>query len=140
MTFDTPNGLERPVRLSEATRQFAYESLHHKYGLDTRRTDAVSLDDLPGFDAMTPLEQYDAAIARIAAAAPIRLCPDERLSGAATLGAAIRHVVPATYRGQFLFGSISHLTPDFAGVLKYGAEGLRRQALAALRTEGGRGR
>ena len=132
MTFDTPNGLERPVRLSEATRQFAYESLHHKYGLDTRRTDAVSLDDLPGFDAMTPLEQYDAAIARIAAAAPIRLCPDERLSGAATLGAAIRHVVPATYRGQFLFGSISHLTPDFAGVLKYGAEGLRRQALAAL--------
>lgn len=26
---------ERPVRLSDETRWFAYESLNHKYGLDT---------------------------------------------------------------------------------------------------------
>mgnify|MGYP007084611787 CR=1 FL=1 len=36
MEFYTQGGLRRPVRLSEKTRQFAYDSLHHKYGLDTR--------------------------------------------------------------------------------------------------------
>ena len=42
-TFYTPQGFTRPVRLSEETRKFAYESLDHKYGLDTRKTDAVVL-------------------------------------------------------------------------------------------------
>ena len=53
MQFISPNGLERPVRLSEKTRLFAYESLNRKYGLDTRKTPSVTLDSSEG---MTELE------------------------------------------------------------------------------------
>ena len=55
MEFYTQGGLRRPVRLSEKTRQFAYDSLHHKYGLYTRKTDAIALDGIPNFEDMTPL-------------------------------------------------------------------------------------
>lgn len=133
MEFYTANGLRRPVRLSEETRRFAYESLNHKYGLDTRKNDSVSLDDIGNFESMTDLEKYDAAIARIASDAPIRICKGELVSGAATLGAAINHCVPAIYKGDYATGgSISHLTVDFGSVLKYGIEGLRRKAENSL--------
>ena len=35
MGFFSQNNLTRPVRLSEMTRTFAFDSLNHKYGLDT---------------------------------------------------------------------------------------------------------
>ncbi len=132
MTFDAPNGLERPVRLSEATRAFAWDSLRHKYGQDTRKVMDVSLDDAEGFDEMTPLERYDAAVARIAETAPIRLCEGEKLSGAATLGRAIGHQVPAVRNGAAICSSVSHLTLDFGVVLKKGLRGLRAEAQEAL--------
>ena len=124
MEFYTISKEARPVRLSEATRRFAYESLNHRWGLDTRKTPAVELDDIPGWDAMTPLERHDAAIRRIAERAPVRICEGERISGAATLGLAISHQIPATCGGKAVFGSVSHLTIDFPSVLHRGVKAL----------------
>ncbi len=137
VTFASVNNIPRPVRLSEATRQFAYDSLNHKYGLDTMQTFGVAMDDVAGQAEMTPMQWYDAAIALIADTAPVRICPDEMISGAATLGGAISHAVPATLNGQLRFGSVSHLTIDFADVLKRGLEGLRQDAEAALKVHMG---
>ena len=138
MRFYTPNGLERPVRLREPTRMFAYESLNHKYGVDTRKTDAVILDGIENFETMSELERYDAAIGKIASEAPIRICEGERISGAATLGAAIGHVVPASYKGSYICSSVSHLTVDFEGVLKHGISYLREQAENSLKQHAGK--
>ena len=60
--FPCSSGLSRPIRLSETTRRFAYESLLYKYGLDTKKTPSVSLDGIDGFEGLSPLGQYDAAI------------------------------------------------------------------------------
>lgn len=133
MIFDSVNNMKRPVRLSETTRRFAYESLNHRYGLDTRNTPAVSLDHLPDYETMTQLQRYDAAIEEIAKTAPIRICEGEKLSGAATLGLAIDHLVPAVYKGKAVCDSISHLTVDFETVLKIGTNGIRRKAEAAMK-------
>ena len=127
MSFITPNGYERPVRLSEQTRKFAFESLNKKYGLDTLKVRSIPLDKIEGYDALSPLEKYDVAIQRIAAEAPIRICDGERISGAATLGAAIFHVVPAHYRDERPMPSVSHLTVDFESVLKLGITGIRKK-------------
>lgn len=134
MNFESPNRMERPVRLCEETRAFAYRSLHHEYGLDTRKTPAVSLDDLPieRFHKMSEIEQYDLAVSRIAREAPIRICEGERISGAATLGIAIDHLVPATYAGQPIFRSVSHLTVDFETVLKKGIQHIRQNVEKSL--------
>ena len=126
--FYTPNNLIRPVRLNEDTRRFAYESLHYKYGMDTQKVPAVCLDDVENFGELSAIEKYDAAIARIAAEAPIRICEGERISGAATLGWAINHKVPASYDGNSVFDSISHLTLDFETVLKKGVDYIRETA------------
>ena len=132
MEFYSPNGLERPVRLSEKTRAFAYDSLHYRYGLDTRRTPSVSLDDVEGFDKLSQIEKHDLAIERIAREAPLRICEGERISGAATLGDAINHVIPATYAGNAIIPSISHLTIDFETVMIKGITGIRMDAEDAL--------
>lgn len=130
MEFFAVNG-KRPVRLSEATRKFAHDSLNHKYGHDTWKVDGVSMDDVPYFDSLSAIEKYDFAIRRIAETAPIRICEGEKISGAATLGISITHNVPATYHGEYLFGSVSHLTIDFETVLKYGVDHIRKSAEAA---------
>lgn len=132
MEFYAPNGMKRPVRLCESTRKFAFDSLDRKYGKDTLKTEAVCLDDVDGYEQMTKLEQYDIAIERIVKEAPIRICPDEMLSGAATLGLAIRHRVPAVYRDKKAFGSVSHLTIDFKGVLHEGVDAIRARTEASL--------
>ena len=131
MEFYTQNGRVRPIRLSEATRRFAYDSLNRRYGLDTLRVMSVSLDGVRDFDKLSPIERYDIAIERIAKEAPVRICEGEMISGAATLGLAIHHLVPATYNGNFVFPSNSHLTVDFESVLKYGINGIRKNAKAA---------
>ena len=84
------------------------------------------------------IEKYDVAIERIAKAAPIRICPGEKISGAATLGLAIWHNVPATYHSEEgICSSISHLTLDFATVLKKGINGIWRQAEESLKKYAG---
>ena len=74
MNFYAQNGGNRPIRLSEQTRKFAYESLGRKYGLDTLKTDSISLDSMKNFSALSALEKYDIAILKIAEEAPIRTC------------------------------------------------------------------
>lgn len=131
MEFFAVNG-KRPIHLSEATRQFALDSLNHKYGLDTRKNNAVSMDDIDGFEALSDIEKYDAAITKIASKAPIRICEGELVSGAATLGLAIDHTVPATYNGKPVFSSVSHLTIDFETVLKKGVNYIEQTAIDSL--------
>ncbi len=128
MKFYTQNGGKRPIRLSEPTRKFAYDSLNRKYGLDTLKVEAISLDNIHDFESLATIEKYDLAIAKIAEEAPIRICEGERISGAATLGMAIHHLIPATYGGKSICGSISHLTVDFETVLKYGVNSIKRNA------------
>lgn len=127
MEFYTQNGNKRPVRLSEDTRQFAYDSLMHKYGLDTLTKMDVELDGVEGFDELPDILKYDIAIKKIAEEAPIRICENENISGAATLGRAIHHFVPAVYKGEPIFESISHLTVDFETVLKNGFNYIKKK-------------
>ena len=134
MEFYTQNGKVRPIRLSEATRRFAADSLGRKYGLDTLKVNSVSLDGIAHFDEYSEIEQYDLAVSEIAAKAPIRLCEGEKISGAATLGLAILHDVPATYHGESVFPGVSHLTVDFETVLKYGVDHIRNKAEQAFRS------
>lgn len=130
--LDLTNNILRPFRLKDTTRMFARESLAYKYGTDTKRTDAVILDDVDGFEKLTPIQKYDTAIRRIAESSPIRICDGELISGAATLGLAIKHSVPATFRGKPVFSSVSHLTVDFETVLRRGINGIRKDANDAL--------
>ncbi len=128
MGFYTQNGMKRPIRLSESTRKFARDSLARKYGLDTLKVDSVSIDDLENYNEMSAVARYDAAIQRIAAKSPIRICRNEKISGAATLGMAIRHYVPATYNGKSVSYGMSHLTVDFETVLKCGINSIKARA------------
>ena len=138
MEFYTSSSFKRPIRLSESTRLFAYESLNYKYGLDTENTPAVTMDDYQGFGFLTPLEKYDAVIERIVMTAPIRICNGEKISGAATLGNAIRHTVPAVFEGKNVFtSSVSHLTIDFETVLKKGVNYIIKQAEISLKKHRG---
>ena len=131
MDFPSVNGIARPIRLSEPTRRFALDSLAHKYGLETRSTPGVNFtaDELA---KLTDLEKYDLAIKKIALEAPLRVCPGELISGAATLGAAIDHKVPAFCDGKMLFWSVSHLTVDFETVVRFGVNYIEEQAKAAF--------
>ena len=131
MEFYAQNGGKRPIRLSDSTRRFAYDSLGRKYGLDTLKTNAVILDGIEGFEDLSPIQKHDLAIQRIAAEAPIRICEDERISGAATLGLGIHHQIPATYDGHPVFSSISHLTIDFETVVKKGVNAIVKDAEAS---------
>ncbi|MDD6800307.1 MAG: pyruvate formate lyase family protein [Firmicutes bacterium] len=125
MEFYTGAGIKRPVRLSEETRKFAYDSLNFVYGLDTKKTDCVFLDE--SYMNASETDKYDAAISKIASEAPIRICPGEKISGAATLGAAIKHVIPAKIGNDYANGSISHLTVDFETILKIGYKGIEKK-------------
>ncbi len=132
MEFASVNGIKRPIRCRETTRAFAWESLGHKYGLDARKTPAVSLDDIPGVEDMAQIRRYDAAIRRIAEEAPVRICENEMLSGAATLGDVIDDDrVPATLRGKNVFPAVSHLTTDFESVVRRGLDGIRADVTAS---------
>ena len=131
MEFFATNG-KRPIRLSEATRRFAFESLNYKYGKETWDLQSVSVDDCEDFSNLTPLQKYDIMIERIVNQAPIRICVDEKISGAATLGRAILEIVPVTYNGKGIFYAVSHLTIDFETVLKKGINDIYKQAQEAL--------
>ncbi|MBQ8341720.1 MAG: hypothetical protein IJY22_05020 [Clostridia bacterium] len=132
MIFFASNGQKRPIRLSEQTRQFAWNSLNRKYGRETKKIPAVAMDDIADFASLPAIKRYDLSIDRIVREAPLRICEGELISGAATLGFAIEHRVPATLGGKYFFGSISHLTVDFETVLKKGVDHIRREAEESL--------
>ena len=135
MKFYTVYKDPRPVRLSESTRQFAYESLElHAYGLEAMKTPAVTMDHIEGFAEMTPLEKERLILREIAEKAPVPLRYGERLCGGARLGLAIHHVIPATFEGNVVFPSVSHLTIDFSMILNEGLSGIRRRVEASLKS------
>ena len=128
MVFYAQNEMERPKRLSNETRRFAFDSLNRKYGLDTLKVEAVCLDDVENYSSLSVIQKYDKAIEKIAKEAPIRICENEKISGAATLGLAIRHYVPAKYNDKPFSSSVSHLTLNFEKVLKFGINHIKNTA------------
>ena len=74
VTFYTPCATPRPVRLSEETRLFAWESLHGKYGDQAMKTPYVLLDGIEGFDKLSDYKKYDAALLKMAEESPLRIC------------------------------------------------------------------
>ncbi len=120
MEFYTSCREKRPVRLSEETRRFAWESLHGRYGDEAMKTPCVNMDGTPGFELLSDYQKYDAIIAKIVAEAPLGITEHEKLSGSATLGAAIWHMIPASFNGKLIFGSVSHLTLGFEKALRLG--------------------
>ncbi len=133
MEFYTSFSEKRPVRLCEETRKFAYESLYeHKYGLESKLIRNINLTKDPGFGDLAPLEQYNRAIYVIATMAPLRICENEKISGAATLGDGAIHAVPISYQGEYPIYSVSHLTIDFPKVLKIGINGIRAEVEESL--------
>ena len=62
MKFYAPHNCVRPVRLSEDTRRFAFDSLHCRYGSETLAHNAVPLDDVPAFETLSDIEKYDRMI------------------------------------------------------------------------------
>ncbi len=128
MKFYTAFSSPRPVRLSEETRAYAYESMHGKYGDEAMRTPFVSIPE-EQYRSCSPQEKYNLAITAIAKEAPLRICPHETVSGAATLGKSIDHRVPAAFGEEFL-ESISHLTIDFQTVVFKGVTHLEERIRA----------
>ncbi len=127
MTFLTASEIPRPIRLKESIRAWAYESLQGRYGDDAMEHCAVTLDHIENFDALSPFGKYDAAIEEIARKAPIRITPEERICGAATLGSAMAHAVPAVRNSNLIFPSISHLTVCYEKALRYGLDAYRKE-------------
>ena len=95
--------------------------MHGKYGTEAMQTPYIEIED-ERFEALSDIDKYDRMIKEIAARAPIRICEEEMVSGSATLGAAIQHVVPAFYKKEKVFFSVSHLTLDYATALHRGIE------------------
>lgn len=135
MEFFTVLKEKRPVRLSEGTRKFAYESLNGKYGDDALKNYGVTLDHIPDFNTLSDIEKYDAAIREIVLKAPVRLIEEEYVSGSASLGLAISHVIPATYNGNFLFHSNSHLTAGFDRAVYEGIDSYEEEIKDRLKDE-----
>lgn len=134
--FHSPMKDGRPIRTSQRTRAFAKESLDGKYGREALAQRYVTLDSTEG---LTPRQVYDRAITAIAEQAPLRFVTDENgvpmelLSGSATLGAAIMHMVPATSDGtNAVCSSISHLTCNFDRVVREGMDSYRARILARM--------
>lgn len=135
MTFSTAASTPRPIRLKDATRKWAYTSMQGEYGDEAMRHLDLSLDHIAGFEQFSELEQYNRAIREIAERAPVRICESERICGAATLGGAISHDVPVTYRGERIFRSVSHLTIQYDKVLKEGLNGYLNDITERLRDD-----
>ncbi|MFA6948995.1 MAG: pyruvate formate lyase family protein, partial [Eubacteriales bacterium] len=117
----------RPIYQSEATRRFAWDSLHAVYGRDAMETPCVTLDGISDFENLTSYDKYDAAVTEIARHAPLRFCRGELICGAATLGDATSHVLPARYHGEIVLQSVSHLTCGFDRALAEGVSSYERR-------------
>lgn len=117
----------RPVRLSESTRDFAWDSLNAKYGRLAKTTPSLEAEQINGFAEMTSYEKYDAMIRLIAEKAPVRIFDGELFCGSASLGSAMNHVIPVTYGGQTVMGSVSHVTLGFDRALREGLNSYRER-------------
>lgn len=113
-------------RLSAATRELAARYLSGEIGRTIR---SAAFAPAPEFlsSSPTPNRHYAEAVRLIAAQAPLRILPGERLAGAATLKEAMEHCTPAAP-----FPSLSHTTIGFEKALRVGYRGLRQEIEARL--------
>ena len=112
----------RPIRLTEETRRFAYESLKGKYGDEAKSTLSISLDHIEGLDELSTSKQCAIAMTEVAKRAPLRICPHESVSGAATLGGAFLAGGLANYNGKNLLPGTDHLTLGFIDAVNLGID------------------
>lgn len=136
MIFATASDTPRPIRLSEALREWAYESLHGRYGDEAKSTPCVTLEHINDFEKLSDIKRYDLAVREIAEKAPVRLQEHEMLCGSATLGDAIEHQVPARFKDKTVFRSISHLTIGYERMLTEGMESYTKEIAARLEDPG----
>lgn len=135
MIFPTAADVKRPIRLPKKIRNWAWESMQGKYGEEAMQTPYVTIKKA-GFENLSDYEKYDYMIDLIVKEAPIRVCEEELVSGAATLGHAIKHVIPAYYNGNAVYSSVSHLTLDFHTTLKKGIDSYEVLIKKQLQSEG----
>ncbi|MCE5325431.1 MAG: hypothetical protein LLG01_03350 [Planctomycetaceae bacterium] len=127
--FGVVTGEGAPRRLSEPTRALAARYLSGEFGQAMRAAD-FRLDEAAA-TSLTANMLYAQTVMLIAQNAPLRILPQERLVGAATLIEAAQHRLPASD-----MGSTSHTTIGFERVLAGGYRALRAQ-IAARRARGG---
>ena len=124
--FGVVTGYDAPRRLSAATRALAARYLSGEIG---RSMQPAGFGIDPAFFLTIPTQNGVAAeaVRLMAAHAPLRVLPEERLLGAATLVEATWHKIPLTD-----YNSISHTTLGFAKALRVGLRDLRAEVDARL--------
>lgn len=113
----------RPVTLSESTRELCAKALSGFFGRRAMETPYVTLDGTDGFDALSPREKYTVALDRIVKECPVYINDGELFAGSASLGDAILPVVPAKYKGEYIFvWGANHVTMGFDRALHAGLD------------------
>ncbi|MBN1488716.1 MAG: hypothetical protein JXA69_02265 [Phycisphaerae bacterium] len=110
----------RPERLSGTTRELARQALAGEHGRALGNA-AFALDE-GRCQGLSANMRYAQATLLAAEKAPLRILPNERIVGSATLAEGPRHMAPIAN-----VGSVSHTTIGFHRVLKLGYAGLRKQ-------------
>lgn len=131
MKFYTSSKTPRPVRLSKETRAWAWESMHGKYGDEAMECLRVELPQTKETEGLSDRRLFSLFLREIAEKAPIRICPYENISGAATLGEAVFHMVPALC-GDRCVASVSHVTVGYERTLKEGMNSYEAQIKTEL--------
>ena len=110
-----------PKRLSDTTHQLARRGISGEWG---RAIDfaGVKLEELMDVTGLSEEMRYAHAIKLIAARAPLRIEPFERIVGSATFRDACHHTVPIYGKS-----SVSHTTIGFDRVLREGYKGIRKR-------------
>ena len=118
-------------KLSAATHTLAERTLAGEFGRSLADL-PIELSEESGLADAPDETRYARAVMRIAQEAPVRIDPDELLVGSATLALAPKHRVPAYWRGEPIYPSISHVTPGFDFALDLGYAGLRQEVTQRL--------
>ncbi len=149
------NGFDAERRLSAETRALAERYLCGEIGRTVKSADfAISSDFYLSMPSLN--QQYAEAVRLIAAHAPLRILPGEKLAGAATLKEAMGHSVPLLTQSYVartvpcgdwiskqplapapaLLSSVSHTTIDSEKALTIGYKGIRAEIIERLGRSG----
>ena len=122
----------RPVRLSESTREWCQEVLNGVSGRELKKTLYVTMDDIPGFGELSLYDKYDLCIDRIVKQCPVIIREGELLCGSASLFSASWAQVPAQYNGNWVIAGTNHTTYNFARVLEVGLDSYEEEINARI--------
>ena len=123
-----------PRRLSDTTHQLCDRAMSGEFGRKMTEHYSAVIES-PSYLRLTKLERYNACIEAIVEQCPIWLIEGELLCGSATFDKAREHYVPAIRKDapeEDLFRSVSHLTPHYQKILRYGVTGLEREIAKSL--------